>query len=184
MVPQRTVKVVDQPLVQILLHAHIFIIDHEMLFAAADNTAGGSCPVKQLHRFHALLPRSHAHTQPDACVRKQIPKAALEAAQQKPVVFLRPAEDIETIAFKSAADPVCLAEKAPDLFSKGLEHLIAEFSAVQFVHGVELLNIQDHGIHFGLRSFPVYTIRVLKEEVPVIKPGQCIRFHGRNQLSL
>ena len=98
------------------------------------------------------------------------------------IVFLRFTEDIKPISLKSAADTIGLAEESLDFSAEGFEDLIAKLPAMQFVYHVELLNIHYNGIHLLSRRFPIFSVRVLKEEVPVIQPRQGICLHGRDQL--
>ena len=104
-------------------------------------------PVEELLRLQIVLPGHDAHAQADAGGRRQSVELVLQTVQDSPIVFRMPAVNVETIRSKSARDAAVFVRHCEDLASENAQDVVAELSAVQSVHGMELLDVQHDGVH-------------------------------------
>ena len=165
--------------------AHFIVIYHQVPVSAPHHVTGHPGPVKAQGRIQSFLPGHNAHAQADIGILGQLVHLTLEPIQQDLVVFPLLAENFKTVPFHTTGDSLSPVESLADFPTQSPQHIVCEFATVQLIDGKELLNIQNHKIHFLPRMTTQAPAHIFVEKVFAVQPGQFITFcHGNQPLSL
>ena len=106
---------------------------------------------------------------------------ALETIEQSLIIRLGFTENIKSVRIKAGSYSIRLTKESANFLTKHSKHLIAKLTPVQFVHRMELLNIDDNGIHLWLGASLMDAVCVLKKEVLIIKLGEAVQLNCGNE---
>ena len=122
-----------------------------------------------------VRPGIDAHAQPHDVLVPPVSRRALgDALEDVGIVGAVRGVDHEGVRVAAADDAPVVVDDGPGLLPHPLEHLVAVGAAVALVDHMEVVDVDDDGVHEQVAVASIVLLRVAIEEVRVVQPRQHI----------